>query len=133
MDSITATGLAASVIQFVHFGSKLVFQSIEIYQFANRALGENVVLADITKNLSELNAALQERHPRALHNLREAIAAKRNAEFKIVLQERQPAALADSREAIAAKHLNLKVAKSTKSMNLSVAEKQFDQICEELR
>jgi hypothetical protein len=131
MDPITATGLAASVIQFVQFGSKLISQSIEIYQSTDGALGENIALADIAKNLSELNSVMQERQPRALRNLREATAAKRNAEHNAALRERQPPALRQFREATAAKQPNLGVAKSTKSKNLSVAEKQLDQICEE--
>jgi hypothetical protein len=58
MDPFSALGLAAAVVQFVQFGSKLVSESQEIYQSATGSTIEHAELERACQDLSQLSASL---------------------------------------------------------------------------
>lgn len=64
LDPITAFGLAANVVQFVHFGSNLLSESIDLYNSAIGATASNIELETVTKDIQEsiapLHASVQE-------------------------------------------------------------------------
>jgi len=106
MDPVTAMGCAASVIQFVQFGSKLISESREIYRSTDGALDKNLALEQIAKNLSELNAALR--------------------------LDREPGDLFTHKGTTAAKRRKSKAAKFARPpRNPSAVEQQLNRICEE--
>lgn len=70
MDPTTAMGCAASVIQFVDFGRKLVSGSLEIYGSADGMSAEHISIGDISKSLSELIVPLRARRDTRLENER---------------------------------------------------------------
>ncbi|OBT75676.1 hypothetical protein VF21_05181 [Pseudogymnoascus sp. 05NY08] len=72
MDPISAMGCAASVIQFVDFGRKLVSGSLEIYRSADGMSAEHVSIEDILRGLSELIIPLHARSDARLHNVTNA-------------------------------------------------------------
>ena len=55
MDSFTAIGLAANVIQLVDFGARLLSGAHEIYHSTTGQLVEHVELLDIAESLSRLS------------------------------------------------------------------------------
>ena len=59
MDPLSAVSLAGTVVQFVDFGSKLVFKTIEIARSADGVLLENSTIATATKDLSQLTGKLK--------------------------------------------------------------------------
>lgn len=58
MEPLTALGLAANLIQFVDFASKLVTRARETYKSVDGALVENSELQAVTENLQTLTGRL---------------------------------------------------------------------------
>ena len=54
MDPFTAIGLAASIVQFLEFGRKLVSGAVEIYRNVDGATSSNILLEQITTDLHDL-------------------------------------------------------------------------------
>ena len=71
MDPLTALGLAANIVQFVDFTSKLISQSHEIYRSADGALEDHVALENVANNLSKLSDELKKEREEALAPERE--------------------------------------------------------------
>jgi hypothetical protein len=59
MDPLTAVSLAATVLQFVDFGSKIVSKGYHLYKAADGSLSENEQLAYVITDLKSLNARLK--------------------------------------------------------------------------
>ena len=59
MDPFTAIGLAASIVQFLEFGRKLVSGAVEIYQNVDGATSSNILLERITADLHDLCGELE--------------------------------------------------------------------------
>lgn len=59
LDPTSALSLAAAIVQFVDFSSKLVSKGYHIYQSANGALPENLELEGISRDLSLINVKLR--------------------------------------------------------------------------
>ncbi|KAN0108768.1 hypothetical protein V8E51_008510 [Hyaloscypha variabilis] len=59
MDPLTALSVAASVVQFVSYGSELVSKSRELYKSAHGTLTENAEIEEASKRLQEMTAPLQ--------------------------------------------------------------------------
>lgn len=59
MDGLSVLSVAASVAQFIEFGSSLVSKSQEIYDSANGALAQNVESAAAAQRLLELTKGLK--------------------------------------------------------------------------
>jgi hypothetical protein len=59
MDGLSALSVAASVAQFIEFGSSLVSKSQEIYKSGNGALAQNIESAAAAERLSELTTGLK--------------------------------------------------------------------------
>lgn len=60
MDPFSAFSLAASVVQFLEFGAKLISESSEIYKSTRGLTIEYAELEDVCLNLSSLSASLAE-------------------------------------------------------------------------
>lgn len=58
LDPMSALGLAASIIQFVDFGSRLLSEANEIYHSATGVTGANAELQGIAESLSSLSERL---------------------------------------------------------------------------
>jgi hypothetical protein len=87
MDPISAMGCAASVIQFVDFGRKLVSGSLEIYRSADGMSAEHVSIGDISKGLSELIIPLRARSDTRLDHVRNA--NKNRSKEKLSVAEKE--------------------------------------------
>ncbi|OBT57523.1 hypothetical protein VE04_02112 [Pseudogymnoascus sp. 24MN13] len=87
MDPISAMGCAASVIQFVDFGRKLVSGSLEIYRSADGMSAEHVSIEDISRGLSELIIPLRARSDTRLDNVRNA--NKNRSKEKLSVAEKE--------------------------------------------
>jgi hypothetical protein len=59
MDPLTALGVAASIIQFVDFGSSLVSGSVERYRSATGASASNDELESLTEDLRNMSTELE--------------------------------------------------------------------------
>jgi hypothetical protein len=59
MDPLTALSIAASVVQFVDYGTKLLSKGRELYKSADGALSENVELEGASSRLNLLSSDLQ--------------------------------------------------------------------------
>jgi hypothetical protein len=59
MDPLTALSVAASVVQFVDYGTKLLSKGRELYKSANGALSENIELEEASSRLKLLSSDLQ--------------------------------------------------------------------------
>lgn len=68
LDPLTALSLAAAVIQFVDWGSRLLSQSQEIYHSARGATKENVTTAQITSDIKALSKQLKGKETEALRS-----------------------------------------------------------------
>lgn len=65
LDPLTALSLAAAVIQFVDWGSRLLSQSQEIYHSASGATEENVTTKQITSDIAALSKQLKDKEAEA--------------------------------------------------------------------
>lgn len=59
MESLAALGLAANIVQFVHFGATLLSETSELYHSATGASIGNAELESITKNVQKLSEGLE--------------------------------------------------------------------------
>ena len=59
MESLAALGLAANIVQFVHFGATLLSGTSEIYHSSTGASLGNAELELIAENLKQLSAGLE--------------------------------------------------------------------------
>ncbi|CAM1506089.1 Fc.00g057300.m01.CDS01 [Cosmosporella sp. VM-42] len=69
MDPLSALGIAAAVVQFLDFGSKLVTKSTEIYNSAEGSLLENQNLEAIASNMLELSKQLEQKETKLENQL----------------------------------------------------------------
>ena len=60
MDPITALGAAASILQFVQFAGSLITTGSEIFQSAQGATAENLVIEDVYGKLKTLSEKLSD-------------------------------------------------------------------------
>lgn len=60
LDALSALGVAASVVQFIEFSSKLISRSTELYKGSRNALIETQELADVSERIIKLNNGLQD-------------------------------------------------------------------------
>ena len=58
LDPLTALSLAASVVQFVEFGGKLISKSHEIYISTNGATKENATIGEVTADIKSISRRL---------------------------------------------------------------------------
>lgn len=58
LDPLSALSLAAAIVQFVDFGTKIVLSAAEIHASATGSLTKNVELFSITIDLSEISGKL---------------------------------------------------------------------------
>ena len=63
LDPFTSIGLAANIIQFITFASKLLSEGHEIYKSATGVTAENEELELVVRDLSEISQSLQEATP----------------------------------------------------------------------
>ena len=59
MDPLTALSVAACVVQFVDYGTKLLSKGRELYKSADGALSENIELEEASSRLNLLSSDLQ--------------------------------------------------------------------------
>lgn len=58
MEALAAIGVASAVVQFVDFGSKVFFKSVELYKSTTGSLCSNVELSSVVEDLSQISAGL---------------------------------------------------------------------------
>ena len=58
MDPISALSLAAAIVQFAQFGSKIIVTTYKVYQSTNGATQENLELAELTTTLHDFQTRL---------------------------------------------------------------------------
>lgn len=58
LDPLTALGLVTSVVQFVHFGTKLISKGMEIYKSTEGVLSDHAEQAAISSRLAGLTRRL---------------------------------------------------------------------------
>jgi hypothetical protein len=59
LDALSAVSLAATIIQFVDFSSKIVSKGYHLYESADGVLSENARLGYVIADLKSLNTRLQ--------------------------------------------------------------------------
>jgi hypothetical protein len=58
LDPLSALSLAAAIVQFVDYGTKIVLSAAEIHASATGSLTKNVELSSITIDLSDISSKL---------------------------------------------------------------------------